>query len=281
MKKLIIHLNDKEYFNLLDLLKKDDNIDYILILTSSLDTKTKTLSLNPPFSKIVFYLLLNKVIDNVYAIGSDEVGTGDTFGGFVVSACLINEEILNKIKNIDIKDSKAYTSYPLLLDVYDNIKDVVKSITYILKPNEYNNLIDKYHNINILKAKLHNKLLYILKKENPEVPVIIDKFCSEELYYKYLSSDKEVVDDVFFINRAESINKSVASASIIARYHFISHINELSNTYGIKIPLGSVHNINETLKEIYNKYNDKEIYRKLCKVDFKNVKSFLANLDNH
>ncbi|EGZ31598.1 ribonuclease HIII [Malacoplasma iowae] len=214
---------------------------------------------------------LSNPSDNPLLIGSDEVGTGDTFGGIVVASVYpLNYE---KLKELNITDSKVYSNQEII-NLYNKIKDDIIYEVYELYPNEYNDLYEIFNNLNIIKSlghnNSHNQIIKKLKEQRKDYSkIIIDQFTPFEKYKHYLKTA-----NLFYIGcevmvvKAESKYLSVALASIVARYYFIKQINYLSSKYNIHIPFGSVTSvISSALKEA-----KKIDLRQLCKMHFKSVK---------
>lgn len=209
--------------------------------------------------------------DNPLLIGSDEVGTGDTFGGIVVAAVYpLGYELL---KDMSITDSKVYSNEQII-NLFNKIKNHIAYEVYELLPSEYNDLYEVYDNLNIIKTIGHNKShkgliskIYNLNKKYSNI--IIDEFTPIHKYKWYLKKvgispiEKEIT-----VEKAESKYLSVALASIVARYYFINQIKSLSEKFNMKIPFGSTtHVIQEALEKA-----KKIDLRQMCKMHFKSVK---------
>ncbi|MCK4312822.1 MAG: ribonuclease HIII, partial [Candidatus Cloacimonetes bacterium] len=61
---------------------------------------------------------------------------------------------------------------------------------------------------------------------------------------------------------------AVASASIIARFHFLNGIRDLSEKFGIEFPKGASEKVLETSGEFVKKYS-KEKLNEVAKIHFK------------
>ena len=203
-------------------------------------------------------------------IGSDEVGVGDFFGGFVVCACYVEREQINFLTKIGVKDSKFLTDEKII-DIYQKIKGFISYKISEINPLEYNNLYKKYQNGNILKAILHNNALNNLEKYNIfTTKIVMDQFASENLYYKYLKATgiENISKIDFFETKAETKYIAVAAASIIARYYFLKQIDKLRVISKVNIPLGSSNpNIKNKAREVMKKHELKEF----VKLNFKTV----------
>ena len=210
-----------------------------------------------------------EVLDN--QIGSDEVGTGDFFGPICVCAAYVKASDIKRLKQLGIDDSKRLSD--------DQIrklgKVLIKEFEYSqlsLNNEKYNELVDKDMNMNEMKAKMHNRVLFNLKIKHPSVKkVLVDQFVSEDKYYKYVGGEKEIIFGVTFKTKGETYFPSVAVGSIIARYSFIQHMDLIGKKYGLEIPYGASKKVTEFAKKFVEKYGFDEL-DKIVKKNFANYK---------
>ena len=204
-------------------------------------------------------------------IGSDEVGTGDFFGPICVCAAYVKKSDIKRLKELGIDDSKRLTD--------DQIRELgkilIKEFEYSqvsLNNEKYNELVEKDMNMNEMKAKMHNRVLFNLKSKHASVKnVLIDQFVPEEKYYSYVSGEKEIIYGVIFKTKGESYFPSVAVGSIIARYSFIQHMDLIGKKYGVEIPYGASKKVTEFAKKFAEKYGYDEV-DKIVKKNFANYK---------
>ena len=132
------------------------------------------------------------------SIGSDEVGTGDFFGPVTVCAAYLDYRNLEFVKGLGIDDSKKLTDEKILV-IGEQLVDRITFSLLTLHNDKFNDLTEKGYNLNKLKAYLHNKaILNLLEKLNTEPPVIMDQFAAKDLYFSYLTDEKNVYRDVIF-----------------------------------------------------------------------------------
>ena len=204
-------------------------------------------------------------------IGSDEVGTGDFFGPICVCAAYIQKKDIKRLKTLGIDDSKRLND--------DQIrvlgKILINEFEYSqvsLNNEKYNELVDRNMNMNEMKAKMHNRVLFNLKIKHPYVKnVLIDEFVKEDSYYKYVNGEKEVVYGVTFKTKGETYFPSVAVGSIIARFSFLQHMDALNKKYGMEIPFGASKKVTEFAKKFVEKHGWDEL-DKVVKKNFANYK---------
>ena len=207
-------------------------------------------------------------------VGSDEVGVGDFLGPMIVVATYITKDDIKLLKELGVKDSKKLTD-----DKIRKIGEILsKKIEYsklTLTNERYNELIAK-DNINALKAKMHNRALYNLVNKHPEVVgVYVDQFVSKAKFYEYLNDpDENVVKDISFMTKGESIYPSVAAASIIARYAFLLEMDALNAKYDTVIPLGAGSKVNAFAKKFIQEHGITE-FNKIAKKNFANYKEVI------
>lgn len=211
---------------------------------------------------------LNRYVGN--QIGSDEVGNGDLFGPLVVVSAYINLNDLKLLRSLGVKDSKLLKDEEIIkiATVLLNEHKIIHSA--LILDNELYNEVNKTYNLNQIKAKMHNQALLKTKekvKDSLNTRIVLDQFCDPKLYYKYLSEEKVVLNDIVFETKAESKYLSVALASIIARYIFLNKFAELEKKYDVKLLKGCS---NDTKKIYFNLLEKKpELLRKIAKLNFK------------
>ncbi|MGI6581223.1 MAG: ribonuclease HIII [Erysipelotrichaceae bacterium] len=217
------------------------------------------------------YFEMFKPIDSIVLpqAGSDEVGTGDFFGPICVCAVFLDEHTFEKISNLNLTDSKKLNDEYILKIVPSLLKKVKHSLL-ILDNEKYNQVI-KENNMNKIKAKLHNQAYINLQKKIKKLPklIIVDDFCGEDKYYQYLK-DEKTIKNIHFETKAENKYLSVAIASMISRYAFLTKMNELSNKYKMNFPKGASTLVDEFTKNFIEKFGVNEL-RKVAKINFKNA----------
>lgn len=210
-------------------------------------------------------------------IGTDEVGCGDYFGGIVVCASYVPTDKILELTKLGIKDSKQIDDKKILELGKYLINNIDHSVL-LLNNEKYNKIIvDPTINLNVIKAILHNKVINSFLNKYPNVKydnIIVDGFCSQEKYEEYLTNKKDVIKNVSLIQKAENKYISVAVSSIIARYYFLKHINDLSNKYGYELLKGSSNKVDSLIKKIVNEKGIDYLYN-FSKINFKNTKKGL------
>ena len=204
------------------------------------------------------------------AIGSDEVGTGDVFGPIVVCALYASLSDIAFMESLNVRDSKNMND-KTIASLGPKIAKKMTHSLLILTPKKYNSLVNKGYNLNKIKALLHNQaIIKTTSKVNKEVPVIIDQFCTPQLYFNYVKDETLVYRNVDFHVRAEQVHLAVAAASIVARYAFLAKMSEYQQKLGVKLPKGAGKEVDEQVFDIH-KQKGLETLKLVAKMNFKNV----------
>jgi len=212
---------------------------------------------------------------NMSTVGSDEVGTGDYFGPIVVTAAFVDIKKKMWLYELGVKDSKGLTDEKNRQIAPTLIKEI-PHCTYILNPEDYNK--NKIFNMNKVKAILHNKVLVnLLKNKYDYKMIIMDQFVYREKYYEHIKDIPEKVDKIFFTTKAENKCLSVAVASIISRYIFLTEMDKLSKIYNCEILKGAGVNVDELGVKLVKEYGI-EILDKIAKINFKNTEKIKAKI---
>jgi len=210
-------------------------------------------------------------------IGSDEVGTGDYFGPIVVTATYVSKENIPFLEKLGVKDSKKMTDEHILR-VVPKIIAKIPYTTLILNNQDYNEKYQLGHNMNKIKAILHNKVL-VTMTSNPNYQydyVVVDEFCKPKNYFDYLKESSNIFRNITFTTKAEDKCLSVACASLISRYIFIKEFAKISASLNLKIPKGASNEVDLAGKEIVKQYGVSKL-NDIAKLNFKNTDKILKS----
>ncbi len=204
------------------------------------------------------------------SIGSDEVGTGDFFGPVVVATTFVPKSMIPALEQMKIRDSKLMTD-EYMVSIAPKLKSMIPNVVLVTDNPKFNDLTRQGFNMNKIKAYLHNhaikKCIKLVK--DPIEYVILDQFCSPKLYFEYLNAI-DTYQNITFMEKAESIHLSVAAASIIARYTFITCMEELNKMAGLVLPYGAGPGVDVIGKVIVIKKGI-DFLPKVAKMNFKNL----------
>lgn len=202
--------------------------------------------------------------------GSDEVGTGDYFGPVVVAASFVSAESYQKIKHLGIQDSKQIDD-TLIRKIAPKLMEEIPYSVLIVDNTKYNQ-IHEQHNLNAIKALLHNQAYKHLEKKIKQLPKlnVVDQFAPENLYYNYLKNEKEVIRSLHFETKAESKYLAVACASVIARYTFLQVWDKMEENYHFNFPKGSGDLVDQAIVRFVGEFG-KDKLKQVAKLHFKNT----------
>ena len=202
--------------------------------------------------------------------GSDEVGTGDYFGPITVCACYVDQDTIKNIPVDEIVDSKQLNDSVVLSLAPILMKELTYSLL-ILDNKKYNQIHQK-HNMNAIKAILHNQAFNHLSKkvDLPKDNVIIDQFSPEKSYFKYLEKEKVIFKELQFVTKAENQYLAVACAAIIARYAFLEQLKIMEEHYHCTLPKGAGARVDEAGATFVKKHGFNALDN-VAKVHFKNT----------
>lgn len=209
-------------------------------------------------------------------IGSDEVGVGDFLLPMIVVAAYVNKKDISRLIKLGIHDSKKMND-----DFIRSIgEELTKSFHYsklTITNEKYNEMIAKGENLNSLKAKMHNRALYNLHEDYPDVTnIFVDQFVNEKTYYSYLVNGQDnALKGITFKTKGESFFPCVALASVIARYAFLLEKDKLEAKYGMSFPCGAGHKVTDFAKLFLEKHGIDE-FNKIAKKNFANYREVIS-----
>lgn len=220
----------------------------------------------------VFIMLEEKKDDRFPMAGSDEVGTGDYFGPVVVCACYTTQSQYEVLKSYQITDSKAMDDVHVR-KVAPILMETIPYSVLVVQNSKYNE-VQKQHNLNAIKAILHNAAYVHLRGKIKKLPscTVVDQFAPESLYYRYLAKEKEIVRGLTFETKAESKYFAVACASVIARFHFLQTFDAMKAEYKMDFPKGASSLVDAAAKRFVETYGMDRL-NEVAKLHFKNTQN--------
>lgn len=206
----------------------------------------------------------DKVIDTEY-IGTDETGKGDYFGPLVIAGFYINEGNSDFIAYLGVKDSKLLTD-PQINNIAQQIisKYPTSYSSIVLEPEKYNELYNKFLNVNKLLNWGHSKVVENMLSNHSTSTVITDQFSKNPLE---ISKSKKYSNVNFHQMTQAEKYLGVAAASIIARYKMNMWFEKIENE-GFRIKKGASANVEFAAKSILEKHG-KQVLERLVKLHFK------------
>ncbi|MBC8369905.1 MAG: ribonuclease HIII [Planctomycetes bacterium] len=211
--------------------------------------------------------------DAAYAIGSDEAGKGDSFGGLVVCAVGLTADSLELVEKTTICDSKQMND-ALILQLAPWLKEnVIYKITNLF-PSDYNSQWQQHGgNVNTLLTALHTECIEQVAGIADFQHAVVDRFSPKLPVTAKLSASLPGLK-VTEQPRAEEF-LPVACASVLARATFLEQMSKLSEELALDIPLGSGRPVASALYR-YRDIHGNTNWQKAVKMHFKNVQKFIS-----
>jgi ribonuclease HII len=146
--------------------------------------------------------------------GVEEAGRGPVIGPLVMAIAAANEETIEKLKELGVKDSKMLSPKQREF-LYTKIKELCEVKVLILSPEKVDaSLIDPTMNLNWLEAKTSSSLINSIKADKIILDCPSNNFKSYTDYVKkYLKYEPELIAE----HKADEKYTIVGAASIIAK----------------------------------------------------------------
>jgi ribonuclease HIII len=201
--------------------------------------------------------------------GVDESGKGDFFGPLVISGVYVDRGIARKFIDFGVVDSKRISSDARIRTLADTIRKSSQGLveTVLIGPPKYNELYEKFGNLNRLLGWGHARVIENLLAQKPN--------CQRSLSDQF--ADARVVEAALLRHgrnivieqrpRAES-DIAVAAASIIAREAFINWLERKGKELGVRLQRGVSAGVKETARKLVET-NGPDALRELAKVHFR------------
>lgn len=212
-------------------------------------------------------------IDMTPRIGMDEAGKGDYYGPLCVTALYADHAGIEKLLEWEVKDSKTFSDKKILT-LGKKIKAAFQTSSLRLFPLKYNELYEKFKNLNRMLAWAHGTTLSDLHEKTHCKEAILDKF-GPDSYVESALKYRNVHLNLIQRTKAES-DLVVAAASIVARLHFLEGLETLSQEMSIPLPKGANNGIISTGKKLILKHGQ-EALRKTAKLHFKTTNQILTS----
>ena len=202
-------------------------------------------------------------------LGVDESGKGDFFGPLVISGVYVDRGIARKLLDGGIVDSKRVSSDARIRALADTIRKTSQGLveTVLIGPAKYNELYEKFGNLNRLLGWGHARVIENLLARKPGCPrSLSDQFADARVIKESLMRHgRNIVIEQR--PRAES-DIAVAAASIIAREGFINWLDRKGKELGIRLERGVSAGVKETAKKLVE-MSGPEALREVAKVHFR------------
>jgi ribonuclease HIII len=201
--------------------------------------------------------------------GIDESGKGDFFGPLVISGAYVDRGIARKFLDAGVQDSKRIGSDAKIRALADSIrKDSLGIVdTVLIGPAKYNELYEKFGNLNSLLGWGHARVIENLLGKKPDCPrSLSDQFADARVIERSLLQHGRKID-IVQRTKAES-DVAVAAASILAREAFINWLEREGKKLGLRLDRGVSPAVKATAKKLVESKGP-EALRQVAKVHFK------------
>lgn len=171
--------------------------------------------------------------------GVDESGKGDFFGPLVIAGVFVDRGIARELMDAGVQDSKRISSDSRIRTLAEAIRKTSMGLheVVLIGPAKYNELYEKFGNLNKLLAWGHARVIENLLAKKPDCPrSLSDQFADARLIEQSLLRHGRKID-IQQRPRAES-DIAVAAASIMAREGFINWLEREGKKLGIRLERG-------------------------------------------
>ncbi len=231
-----------------------------------------TYYLEPKVLKDFSYSYPNADIDMSPRIGVDEAGKGDFFGPLCIAALYADHKGIETLLEIGVKDSKVFADRKILM-MAKKIRTAIPSHKIIrIYPQKYNELYEKFNNLNTMLAWGHATAIESLHKETSCPDVIIDQFAAENVVADALKN-KNLNLNLTQRHKAEE-DVIVAGASILAREAFLLGLDSLGKKYQFNLPKGASNEVVKTGRALIS-IEGQGVLKDVAKLHFKTAEMIL------
>jgi len=201
--------------------------------------------------------------------GVDESGKGDFFGPLVISGVYVDRGIARKLLDAGVQDSKRIGSDARIRTLGQIIRKTAGGLieTVLIGPERYNELYEKFGNLNSLLGWGHARVIENLLARKPDCPrALSDQFADARVIKQSLLQHGRKID-IQQRPKAES-DIAVAAASILARETFIGWLERRGKELGLRLERGVSARVKETAKNLVEKSGPRRL-REVAKVHFR------------
>ena len=209
--------------------------------------------------------------------GIDESGKGDFFGPLVIAGVYVDPGIARKLLDGGVQDSKRIGSDARIRVLADLIRKSTLGLvdTVLIGPAKYNELYEKFANLNSLLGWGHARVIENLLVKKPDCPrSLSDQFADKRVIERSLLKHGQKID-IVQRPRAES-DIAVAAASILAREAFINWLERKGKEIGLRLERGVSASVKESAKKLVET-NGAGALREMAKVHFRTAHEIAPN----
>jgi ribonuclease HIII len=201
--------------------------------------------------------------------GVDESGKGDFFGPLVIAGVYVDPGIARKLLDTGVVDSKRVGSDARIRALAETIRKNSLGLveTVLIGPAKYNELYEKFGNLNLLLGWGHARVIENLLAKKPACPrSLSDQFADARVINASLLKHGRKIT-IEQRPRAES-DIAVAAASIMAREAFINWLERKSKELGLRLERGASPSVKESARKLVE-LSGAGVLREVAKVHFR------------
>lgn len=201
--------------------------------------------------------------------GVDESGKGDFFGPLVIAGVYVDRGIARKLMDAGVQDSKRITSDARIRALAEAIRKTSMGLfeVVLIGPAKYNELYEKFGNLNKLLAWGHARVIENLLAKKPDCPrSLSDQFADARLIEQSVLRHGRKIE-IQQRPRAES-DIAVAAASILAREGFINWLEREGKKLGVRLERGVSPAVKATAEKVVQMKGPDSL-RQVAKVHFR------------
>ena len=201
--------------------------------------------------------------------GVDESGKGDFFGPLVIAGVYVDRGIARKLVDTGVQDSKRISSDTRIRALADEIRKTSMGLfdVVLIGPAKYNELYEKFGNLNKLLAWGHARVIENLLAKKPDCPrSLSDQFADARVIEQSLFRHGQKIE-IQQRPRAES-DIAVAAASILAREAFINWLDREGKKLGVRLERGVSPGVKSAAGKLVEG-KGADILRQVAKVHFR------------
>jgi ribonuclease HIII len=201
--------------------------------------------------------------------GVDESGKGDFFGPLVIAGVYVDRGIARQLMEGGIQDSKRISSDARIRALGDTIRKTSMSLNdvVLIGPAKYNELYEKFGNLNKLLAWGHARVIENLLAKKPDCPrSLSDQFADARVIEQSLFRHAKTIQ-IQQRPRAES-DIAVAAASILAREAFINWLDREGKKLGVRLERGVSPAVKTAAQKLVES-GGPDLLRQVAKVHFR------------
>ncbi len=164
--------------------------------------------------------------------GIDDAGRGAVIGPLVIAGVVIEEEDMDKIVRLGVKDSKLLSPARRSFLAREILKTVKGYYTVRLSPSEIDEVVEtgsKLHRLNRLEA---HAMAEVIRQLRPQIVYVDASDVIPERFKEHIAEKVPFKVRIISEHKADRIYPIVSAASIVAKVERDTLIAELRRGYG-------------------------------------------------